>query len=102
MMWQTTKIGISVGKQRNSPDVEVSKLAKAVIADWKQAMGPTKKDKGPNAASGWSVASRGLTSTDLCEFGGAHRPDPGGGLAIAWTLFERRHPGPRPLGGPSH
>lgn len=44
---QTTKIGISVGKQRNNADPEVAKLAKAMVAEWKKTIDAQPKKDGP-------------------------------------------------------
>ncbi|EGG10362.1 uncharacterized protein MELLADRAFT_33850, partial [Melampsora larici-populina 98AG31] len=35
---RTTKIGISVGKQRQNPDHEISKLAKLIVNEWKNGV----------------------------------------------------------------
>lgn len=53
---RTTKIGISVGKQRQNPDHEISKLAKLIVNEWKN--GVKKEPTNPtNSTTPTTVAS---------------------------------------------
>ncbi|KAH9817842.1 transcription elongation factor S-II [Melampsora americana] len=59
---RTTKIGISVGKQRQNPDQEISKLAKLIVNEWKNGVKKEPNQSHPSTSNSTSNSTTNSNS----------------------------------------